>query len=134
MAHEEMKSFKFEDVTAAEAQKLFNEKTKGRKPLVSELLKRFSKSEAQALERLKITWSVEKFLQKRVETLTPIITQDEVKQSFQLQKSRFAGKSFESVQEELSRELRKERLRKSFEAWVLSLREKYNYTNYLDAG
>jgi hypothetical protein len=98
------------------------------------LLNRFGKSHALAVNSLWKSEEVERFLQKKVETFTPIITDTEVKRYFDQSQTRFGSDALESQKENIRTVLQRQRIEKSFEEWIRFLKEKYGAVNYLGGG
>ncbi len=135
MVFAEMKSFQFEAGNRAEAEKnLRAERSKGksREGVWKEFLLRFGKTEAVAVDRLHKTLQVDKFLQKKVETLTPIVTEAEAERYFQQNQSRFYGNTFDHLKPSIILRLKKERMQKGLEEWVKFLEDKYGVNNLLE--
>lgn len=136
MLSAEMKGFKLEGGGKPEAQKLIKQqRSKGREREAAwkELLKHFSVSETQVVDRLGKIIDAERFLQKRVETLTPIITETEAEQYYRQNPDRFTGE-FASLRTEIMQQLRRERMQRGLEEWVRLLKEKYGMINHLGGG
>jgi len=135
MVFAEMKSFQFEAGNRAEAEKLVQAergKSKARESQWKELLSRFGKTEVIAVDRLHKTLQVDRFLQKKVETLTPIVTEAEAERYFQQNQTRFYGNTFERLKPSIILLLKKERMQKGLEEWVKFLKEKYGVNNLLE--
>lgn len=100
MVFKEIKEFKFQGVKKGQAQEAIQEqkaKDKKKKKVWRRILKRFNKTEKEAVELLLKDMLVEKFVQQRVETLTPVITQSEIERYYQQNKSRFRGSDFDNL-------------------------------------
>lgn len=98
-----------------------------------EILSRFSVSEAEAIDRIYRISQVEKFLQKKVDTLTQVITDAEVEKYFTQNAERFRGSSLEQLKPSIVLLLKKERAQKGLEEWVRFLKDKYRVQNALDS-
>lgn len=92
----------------------------------------FGRAENAALERLLRSQQVERFLQKKVDTLTPIITDAEAERYFQQNQTKFKDSTFEKLKPNIVMLLKKERMQKGLEEWIRFLRDKYGVTNYLE--
>lgn len=136
MVSAELKSFQF-DVSAlnGSAEKLIRErrqKSAAKDKQWKELLKLFGKSEGGAIDRLQKSLQVEAFIQKKVETLTPIVTEAEAQRYFQQNQSRFLGNTYEQLKPNIILLLKKEGMQKGLEEWVKFLKDKYAVTNLLE--
>lgn len=133
MVYAELKSIAFDAGPRVQAVEEIQriKKSKGKEKVFVDVLKRFGRTEAEATDRLYRSIQVDKFLQKKVETLTPIITFKEVEQYYQQNQERFKGSSFESLRSSIEVLLKKERMRKALEEWIRFLRDKYGVTNNL---
>lgn len=136
MVYTEMKAVKLEGNIKSETQHwLGTEKSKNPSQARAwkEISQRFGLSEGQAIDRMVRSAQVEQFLQKKVETMTPIITEEEVQRYFKQNEARFRGNSFESLRPSIVVLLKKQSLQKSLEEWVRSLKEKYAVVSLLEA-
>lgn len=130
----EMKSFRYGSSARAEAEKLLRSRRQGDKANQwSRLLREYNKSENSVVEALSRSLEIEKFLQKKIETLTPVITDAEAERYYRQNSSRYPG-ALETNRAQVVRDLKFERMQKSLEDWVQSLREKYHFVNHLPAG
>jgi len=135
MVFAEMKSFSFEAGNRNEAERMLHaerNKSKARDGIWKEILSRFGKTEAVAVDRLYKSLQVDRFLQKKVETLTPIVTEAEAERYFQQNQNRFIGNTFERLKPSIILLLKKERMQKGLEEWVKFLKEKYGVNNLLE--
>lgn len=135
MVFAEMKSFSFEAGNRNEAEKLLHaerSKSRARESTWKEILSRFGKTEAIAVDRLYKSLQVDRFLQKKVETLTPIVTEAEAERYYQQNQTRFIGSPFERLKPSIILLLKKERMQKGLEEWVKFLKEKYGVINLLE--
>lgn len=132
MVFAELKSFQFDGGPRSEAEKLVRQKKAGLKAGVwSKFLAAQGKTEANVIDSVWRSLKVEGFIQKKVETLTPIITQAEVDRYYNSNKARFEGNDYEALKPQIVRLLKKERMQKGLEEWVRFLRDKYGVTNHL---
>lgn len=137
MVSAEMKSLKLDDKTSKiaigqEASGLI--KSMQRRlgdALWEQFLKRFGKSQAAIVEELANSLSVEHFLEKKIETLTPVITESEAQGYYQENQPRFKAESFAELKEGIVRLLRKQRMEKALEDWVRFLKQKYGFTQFI---
>jgi len=132
MVYLEMKSFRYGSSERAEAEKLLRQKKALDKAgSFKRILREFGKSENQAIDSLARSLEIEKFLQKKIETLTPVITDAEVERYYRQNPGRYPVGDMESNRAQIIRDLKFERMQKSLEDWVQSLREKYKFVNHL---
>ncbi len=128
----EMKAIQFEGATKAQLEEpLKRARAQDKKKLFGSLLKTYGRSENEAVERWNRSVQVERFLQKKVETLTPIVTLKEVETYFNQNRERFKGSNFEALRPSIEVLLKKERMRKGLEEWIRFLRDKYGVVNHL---
>ncbi len=137
MVYAELKSLKFEGGPRSEAEKalVLRKKAPGSK-VWARLLATYGKSDAEAVDRVWKSLQAEKFIQRRIETMTPIVTIAETDR-FIRQKAP-AEKKWEEAELEKQRpaaaqELKKELMRKELEEWIQSLKRKYSVTNFLES-
>jgi len=132
MVTSEMKSFKFEPGRKGEIEnEIRSARQKGKDKTWRLILNHFSKSEREALDRLRKSLGVERFLQRKAETLTPVITQSEIEKYYRQNSGKFGGKELDAVKENITLTLKKERMQKGLEEWIRFLKEKYGVTNHL---
>ena len=94
---------------------------------LDQALKRFGRSEAQAEAVLERHRRVEDYLVRKLETLTPVLTEAELRRFFEKQGRK--GSSFEEARPLLERRLKEERRTRGLEEWARYLRDKYKATN-----
>ncbi len=137
MVLSELRSLRFDGGprTQAEAAVAFKKKPKEGK-LWAEFLKTYGKSDAEAVDRVWKSLQAEKFISRRIETLTPLPTESETDKYL---KQRFEGQGRALNPEELPQlrakavvDLKKELLRKELEEWIVLLKRKYAAVNYLE--
>lgn len=97
------------------------------------LLATYGKSESTALDRMVKSQQVERFLQKKVDTLTPIITDAEAERYYQQNPTKFRTSEYAALKPSIVTLLQKERMQKGLEEWIRFLRDKYGVTNYLES-
>ncbi len=129
----EMKAIQFEGGSRAEVEEPLRraraqDKKKG---TFAAILKLYGRTEGESLEHWSRSVQVERFLQKKVETLTPIVTLKEVETYFNQNRDRFKGSKFEALRTSIEVLLKKERMRKGLEEWIRFLRDKYGVVNHL---
>ena len=134
MIYAEMKSLQVQDGGSSnEASRLIQaQKNHGREAEWSRCVAQYGRTEKEAIQRLYKSLQVEKFLQKKIETLTPIITDAEVERYFAQNPRRFKGADLEVLKPSVVLLLKKERMQKGLEEWVRVLKEKYGVTNLLN--
>jgi len=135
MVYAELKALKFDGGprSAAEKELAGRKKPKQAKAWAS-ILKTYGKSDSTAVDSVWKSLQAEKFLERRVETLTPFVTPSEV-DSYIRQKAPdrpLDEKELARMRPAASQELKKERMRRELEEWVLLLKRKYGVTNYLE--
>jgi len=96
------------------------------------LLAHFGKSESAALEVIGRGLTIDKFMQRKIETLTPIITQADVDRYIKQNEARFHGSDPQVLRSNIVLLLKKEHTQRGLEEWLRFLRDKYGVTNYLD--
>lgn len=137
MVYSELKSLKVEGGSRADTDQALKQR---KKPPASKswerILKQFNQTDAQAIDRVWKSQQVERFIQKRIETMTPIVTPAEIDR-FLRQKSRAGDKKLDEAELERLRpgaaqELKKDLMRKELEEWIVLLKRKYAVTNYLE--
>jgi hypothetical protein len=137
MVFSELKSLKFEGGVRADAEKALAGRSK---PPASKtwarLLKTYGKTDAEGIDRVWKSLQVEKFIQRRVETMTPIVTAAEVdrfiRQKAQSGSRRLEETDLEKLRPGAAQELKKNLMRKELEEWIVLLKRKYSVTNYLE--
>lgn len=132
MVYAEAKSFQFEGVPRLEAERMPRKEGKKTSLVFQEILSRFKKTESQAVDRLWKSLVVEKFIQKKVETLTPIVTDAEMERYYKQNLTRFKGSDYESLKPNIALLLKKQRVEKGLEEWVQILKDRYGVNNYLE--
>jgi hypothetical protein len=137
MVYSELKSLKFDGGMRAAAEKaLAARKSPTGRKVWDRLLKTYGKTDAEAVDRVWKSQQVEKFIQRRVETMTPIVTSAEIDR-FIRQKAASADrrvdeKDLEKQRPQAAQELKKDLMRKELEEWIVLLKRKYSVTNYLE--
>lgn len=132
MVFAEMKSLKIEGGSSGDADRALRVMLqKGKDKDWKELLKSFRKSDAQARQWLMRSILVEAFIQKKVETLTPLVTESEAERYYKQNQTRFYGSNFETLKPNIILLLKKERMQKGLEEWIRFLRDKYGVTNLI---
>lgn len=128
----EMKAIQFEGATKAQLEEpLRRARSLDKKKLFQNILKTYGRSENEAVERWNRSVQVERFLQKKVETLTPIVTLKEIETYYNQNRERFKGSNFEALRPSIEVLLKKERMRRGLEEWIRFLRDKYGVVNHL---
>lgn len=131
----EMKSFRYGESARPEADKLLRSRRANDKGgQWKRMLSTYGKTETAAVDSLARTLEIEKFLQKKIETLTPVITDAEVERHYRQNPGRYNVGDLETNRAQIIRDLKFERMQKALEDWVQTLREKYRFVNHLPAG
>ena len=139
MVYGEMKTLQYTGGSRAIAKTAIDKQRKdatGKKDW-SKLLARFSRTEKRAVDRLWKSMEVDGFIQKKVDTMRPIVTDADVKRYIEqrsTKKNKAANeKELEGLKGRIRRILRKERMRQELEEWIVYLKKKYRVVNYLDS-
>lgn len=135
MVFSELKSFQFDSASRADAEKALRDrraKSKEKENQWKELLRVYGKTEAAVIDRTHKSMQVEEFIQKKVETLTPIVTDAEAERYYQQNQTRFFGNTYDRLKPNIILLLKKERMQKGLEEWVKFLKDKYGVTNLLE--
>ena len=132
MVYKEIQAFQFEGVKRAEASgELQKQKKTDRRGVWKKILKRYGQNDKAAIDLLLKDMLVEKFVQQRVETLTPVITQAEIEKYYEQNRSRFRGSDFENLKPTIVLLLKKARVEKGLQEWIRYLKDKYGVTDHL---
>jgi hypothetical protein len=135
MVYSEMKSFHLEEGSRVDAERVLQiQRAKGREGMFKEILRQFGRTETQAVDRLLKSLQVEKFVKRKVETLTPVITEGEAERYYRQNLTRFQGSSFESLKSNIILLLREQRMKTGLEEWIHFLEDKYGVSILVDAG
>ncbi|NBT57734.1 hypothetical protein EBT16_03010 [bacterium] len=128
MIVQEAKTVGFKETASSEASEfLKRKKEQGHASDWAQLLRAFSISEGEALRRLQEGLLAEKFLQKKIESLTPVITDSEVEQYIKNYPER-AKKLGDKNRLMIAEALKKERIDKGLQDYIDFLTEKYSAT------
>lgn len=120
----EMKLLSKENSIQADSPKWFKESKEQKKGL-EVIKKKYGVSESELLQRINRTSSADRFVQLKIETVTPVITEDETQKYFKRNEAQFRGRSYENIKPNIVIMLKKQSVQKSLEEWVKSLKEKY---------
>ena len=132
MVYLEMKSFQVEGGWRDEVVKAIQlQRSKGHEKEWKEILNRFGRPESTCIDWILKGIQVERFLQKKVDTLTPVITEAEADRYYKQNEAKFNSNPYEKLKPSIILLLKKERLSKALEEWVRVLKDKYGVTNYL---
>lgn len=110
------------------------QRVKQREKSWRQVLTRYAKTENDAIDSIWNFMEVEAFVEKKVETFVPIITDAEVERYYQQNITRLGADSLEKQRAGIRTMLQNVRIEKSFEEWIRFLREKYAVVNLLGAG
>jgi hypothetical protein len=135
MVFQEMKSLEVEMGDKSNSEKIVQNRKKSKSGAAAwkQMQEQFSLTENALLQRLQRVIAVEQFLQKKVDTLTPIITDAEIERYYKSNEARFRGSSLEQMKPNISLLLRKQSAQKGLEEWVKFLKDKYRVQNQLDS-
>lgn len=134
MVYAESQGFEFEGGSDAQANQAL-QKAKARPNGLEEwksILKRFFLTEAEAVAIVKKHFRADRFLQKKVETLTPIVTESEIQRYFRQNATQFSGKKLGQVRGEIVAGVKKDRTEKGLQDWMRYLTDKYQATIHLN--
>jgi len=131
MAYLEMKELGFNEVPRATVEKTVRTRKHANPADWKTILKRFGLTESAAIERVHRTVQVEKFLQRKVDTLTPVVTDAEIERYYKQNEARFKGSTVEQLKPSISLLLKKQYAQKGLEDWIKFLKEKYHVTSQL---
>jgi len=93
---------------------------------------RYGVSDADLAQKVTQTLTADRFVQMKIETVTPVITEDEAQKYFKRNEAQFRGRSYENLKPNIVVLLKKQAVQKSLEEWVRSLKEKYEVTMLLE--
>lgn len=128
----ELKSFEFEGGSKGPIEKELQD-LKRQKPKEWESIGgKFGVSDKDLTERYFRSQQVERFMQKKVDTLTPIITDGEAEKFFKENPARFKGSQFEQMKANIQVLLKKQHIQKGLEEWIQFLKEKYGFAILLE--
>jgi len=120
----EMKLLSKDSNIPSDAPKWFKE-SKEQKNGLEVIRKRYGVPESELLQKINRTSSADRFVQLKIETVTPVITEDETQKYFKRNEAQFRGRSYENIKPNIVIMLKKQAVQKSLEEWVKSLKEKY---------
>jgi hypothetical protein len=137
MVLSELRSLRFDGGPRSQAEAAVASRKKPKKAKVwAELLKTYGKSDAEAVDRVWKSLQAEKFISRRIETLTPLPTESEtdkyLKQGLEGQGRVLSPEELPQLRSKAVIDLKKELLRKELEEWIVLLKRKYSAVNYLD--
>jgi|688.fasta_scaffold699931_2 hypothetical protein len=122
----EAKALEFKDPDPQEAQKVLRLQTsKGNLAEWKSILNQFTLKESDALKRLQRSLLAEKFFKKKIDSLTPLVTDGEIAQYIanNSDKIKSLGSDPKST---VAAILKKERTEKGLQGWIQFLTEKYS--------
>ncbi|MFM8315919.1 MAG: hypothetical protein ACKOA8_16700 [Deltaproteobacteria bacterium] len=96
--------------------------------------KKYGLSEQDISRKMANTLGADRFVQLKIETVTPVITEEESQKYFKRNEAQFRGKSFESIKPNIIVLLKKQAVQKNLEEWIKSLKDKYEVSMLLDNG
>ncbi len=132
MVFAEMKSIQKEINVQNEVDRWFKDK-KGKAKGLELIKKHYSQTDAEILKKIAKTLSADRFVQLKIETVTPVITEDEVQKYFKRNEAQFRGRSYENLKPTIVVLLKKQAVQKNLEEWIKSLKDKYEVTMLLDS-
>ncbi len=128
----EMKSLKIDFSLRSKAVGQWNTLKKNTKDW-RKLFVTYGKTEADVVDAVWRRLEVEEFLEKKIETFTPIITDTEVERYFE-QNNKIKTETLESQRAGIRTLLQKKQVEKSLAQWIRFLQEKYAVVNLLGGG
>ena len=127
----EMKNIQKEIAVQSEVTAWLKENSTKRKGIL-EVMKRFDQTEAELAQRMTRTLSADRFVELKIQTVTPVITEDEILKYYKRNEAQFRGRSFDNLKPNIIVLLKKQAVQKSLEEWVKSLKDKYTVTLLLE--
>lgn len=127
----EMKNIQKEIAVQSEVTAWLKENSIKRKGIL-EVMKRFDQTEAELAQRMTRTLSADRFVELKIQTVTPVITEDEILKYYKRNEAQFRGRSFDNLKPNIIVLLKKQAVQKSLEEWVKSLKDKYTVTLLLE--
>ena len=127
----EMKNIQKEIAVQSEVTAWLKENSTKRKGIL-EVMKRFDQTEVELAQRMARTLSADRFVELKIQTVTPVITEDEILKYYKRNEAQFRGRSFDNLKPNIIVLLKKQAVQKSLEEWVKSLKDKYTVTLLLE--
>ncbi len=121
----EIKSLEFLGPKKSEATSLVAVQRAKAKTQWNDFLRYYGKTDEQAAETLFRSLTVDEFLEKKMETLTPLISDEEITQYLNQNGTKTPAGEAETVRQSVARGLRQEKMQKGLESWLQALQEKY---------
>ncbi|GEM_PF-6342303 len=136
MVFGEMKSLNFDGGPKSEATKILADRRKAPafRAEWDKFLSHFSLGEEKAVALLWRSIQVDKFIEKKVETLTPLLTSDVVDRHLIANNPGWEGMPEDrrrELRQRAQRLLKKERMGQQLQEWVLRLKRKYSVVQYI---
>ena len=131
MCFSEVKSLEFQGPKRTEAAALAAAQKGKNRAQWAEFLRFYGRSEDQATEILFRSLTVDRFLEKKMETLTPLITEEEITQYLNQTNPNPQDSDKAALRQSVARLLRQERMQKGLENWLTSLQAKYSAVSLL---
>ena len=113
----EMKNIQKEIAVQSEVTAWLKENSTKRKGIL-EVMKRFDQTEAELAQRMTRTLSADRFVELKIQTVTPVITEDEILKYYKRNEAQFRGRSFDNLKPNIIVLLKKQAVQKSLEEWV----------------
>lgn len=100
-----------------------------------ELIKRtYLLSDSEIQQRVSRTLKADRFVQMKIETVTPVITEDETQKYFKRNEAQFRGRSYESIRPNIVVLLKKQAVQRNLEEWIKALKDKFEVSMLLENG
>ncbi len=132
MVYLELKSFEFEGGAKSSGDKELQDLKRQKPKEWESISSKFNVSDKELTDKYQRSVQVERFMQKKVDTLTPIITDAEAEKFFKENPGRFKGSQFEQMKNNIQVLLKKQHIQKGLAEWIQFLKEKYGFAILLE--
>ncbi|MFM8315555.1 MAG: hypothetical protein ACKOA8_14830, partial [Deltaproteobacteria bacterium] len=120
----EMKSIQKEVNVQSEVEGWFKDrKDKGRG--LEQIKSKYGSTDAELRQRVSRILATDKFVQLKIDTVTPVVTEDEIQKYYRRNEAQFRGRSYENIKPNIIVLLKKQAVQKNLEEWIKSLKDKY---------
>lgn len=98
-----------------------------------ELIKsKYGMTDVELKQRISRILATDKFVQLKIDTVTPVITEDEIQKYYRRNEAQFRGRSYDNIKPNIIVLLKKQAVQKNLEEWIKSLKDKYEASLLLD--